>query len=354
MSYKSVNPDSVKSSYNPNENISFTLDFSNEAIVGGSVRLYGQVNFYVGNADTLEKDTIDAQTGIHSVLNSISVSTQKQGVIQQLLQPARFRKMTQQGGQTVGDLVSRSDNVSALCAGRTNEMNGLLQGKAGSQNVQPFCFAVDCCLNQANGNIPYSKTGQVSIDLRTSSVFQFMNGAFVTANYELNDLELLYQTAPENPKESVEMLTTYSMKYIADSSRTSIRTRVPAQCISVSISMMKTSEENTHAHNALKCEVPPGLTSVQYNLDDGLNLVRYEMKTREEQLLNYFESLGENNKNQISISQMDLSNNEFGLGLHFGEPVDLNKKPFGFDMISSIDNTNKYSVYLFFRGVISL
>ena len=354
MSYKSVFPDSVKTSYNPNENISFSMEFSNESLVGGSVRLYGQVNFKVGGVDTLGTDTIDTLTGVHSAISSISVSTANQGVIQQLLQPARFRKMRQQASQDVGDLVSRSDNVTALCTARTNQMNSLLKGKAGSENIQPFCIPLDVCLNQTNGNVPFSKTGKITIDLRTASAFQFMNGTNATAKYELNDLELHYQTAPENPKEQVEMLTSYSMKYIADSSRTSIRTRVPAEAISCSISMMPTDEENAHEHNALKCAVPPGLQSVQYNLNDGLNLVRYEMKTREQQLLNYFESLGENDKNQISISEMDLSNNEFGLGLAFGGPVDLSQKPFGFDMVSSIDNTTKHSVYLFFQGLIRL
>ena len=213
MSYKSVFPDSVKPSYNPNENVSFSLEFNNESLVGGSVRLYGVLDFYVNNADTLGTDTIDRQTGIHSVFSSISVSTEKQGVIQQLIQPARFRKMRQQASQTEGDLVARNDNVSCLCVARTNQMNSLLKGKFGSQNVQPFTCPLDVCLNQSVGNIPFQKTGKITIDIRTASVFQFMNGTEGAANYQLKDLELHYQTTKENPKEPVEMLTFYSMKY---------------------------------------------------------------------------------------------------------------------------------------------
>jgi len=47
-------------------------------------------------------------------------------------------------------------------------------------------------------------------------------------------------------------------------------------------------------------------------------------------------------------------NAPFGIGIDFGEYLDLSKNKIGFNFKSEIQSTNKYAVFMYFRGMVSI
>lgn len=348
-SYKSIQPDSVKANYGPNENISFSLNHNGEKIVPDTIRVYGELQI-VNNNDTCVADT---DTGIHSVWANISVEFEKVGLVQNLLSPARYQKMRSQALQSDGQKIASSRNVVALKLARSNQMNSLLKGKAGTADRMPFMCPLYCLMNESSQAVPYSRTGQITINLRTASTNEFLSHGDANTTYQLNDLELHYQTQPEADKDSktpVKALTHYSVKHIISSSRASVSTRVPATVQSVAVSFIPSAQENQPDQNHLKCSLPDGVESIQFTFNDGQDLVKFPLKEREEILMNYFHSMGSSPYNSIRISQMDLSGNQYGQGLNFGTLVDLTNQSLGYEMVSGIAVPT--SMYMYFSGVV--
>lgn len=363
--YRQVFPDSVKSQYNPNETVQFSLSFLNEALLAGSVRVSGDLEITSGGGGD---DMYDVQVGIHSVWSSINVSFAKMGMVQSLLQPARFQKMVVQGLESQGEQISSSSNSVALKLARQNQCADFIKGVEGTAKL-PFVCALTCLLNTApvGTPIPFSKTGLIQVNLRTASIYEFLTSesSGTGQTYKLSNLALHYQTASANSVKSSSPLrfrTFYSVKAIVDSSLHSSNIRVPSRCQSVSISFVPTANENVVNHNTLQCDFPTGLKSVQYGLNDGIDVFqRYTLENREEWLLNYKQSLlpfGNTPYNQLRLREIVQDDREFGLGLRFGSgdgySVDLTNQPLNFNMESTISNANPHAVYFFFQGVVSL
>ena len=134
--YKSVVPQAQKEAYGPNENILFTLNFQNQSIKRGSVRLCGNLVIANWHATT----QVDALTGIHSVLSSVVVSADGR-VIENARQYPRLHKMKMLTRQDDPETMATSVNVTSLKLPRDEMTNSFLGGTSYVAGNLPFC----CC-----------------------------------------------------------------------------------------------------------------------------------------------------------------------------------------------------------------
>ena len=353
--YKSVLPNSQRSSYGPNENVNFKLSFEGTKMKKGSLRLNGKLKFTDTTADAVTnfKDVqYSALTGIHSAFVGIVSSFDKMGVVENIQDFPRFHKMKMMSLSDTSQAVAVSDNITSLKLASDLQTNSFLYG-AKTYKYLPFSCDLDIMVNRTNRDIPYSKTGDINLQFRLASNAEFYTATDTTRgrSWELQDLELTYQceaSTPADNKQKVSGTAYYSVKHSISSNLSSINTNVPAVCNAVSCSFVLTANENQQDKDHLGIVRPPGISSVKFNFNDSLSMVHYEMKSDEELLLNYFRSMGNSPYHDVNIRDYD----GFGIGLKFG-PVDLNKNKLGLELLTSIDNTNPHSLYMYFHSFIS-
>ena len=347
--YKSILPQSQKSSYFQNENIDFLLSFEKESIKRGSIRLSGNLK-----VDTIGTTQIDGLTGIHSAISSIVTEFVTKGVVENLQQYARHHKMSMLARQDDAQVLGTSVNVTSLKVPRNDMTTSFIAG-VDRLDTLPFCCKLDFMLNKCDKDIPYSKTGNIRISLRTASAAEFMTGAGATTKYSLTNLELHYQTEPSSGSAgSVQSVSTYMIKHIIDSNLNSTSTRVPAVVQSMSASFIKSSQENSNLFNNLECAELPNVSRLQFQFNDEMDVVKYDITSREEILYNYLKSMGRSDYNSVRTANLDNESRTFGIGLDFYGGINLLNQKFGMDVLSSADSTdNKYSMYMYFRSVVN-
>ena len=98
--------------------------------------------------------------------------------------------------------------------------------------------------------------------------------------------------------------------------------------------------------------LPPNVQSVEWTLNDNLSVVQYDMSSREEIVMNYIKSLGDAMYNGMSLQKLNQKR-AFGIGLDFGQEIDLNRNKIGLDFVSDVNNTAPQSLFMYFRSVIS-
>ena len=353
--YKCVLPQSAASNdtgYAPNENIDFEINCEGQTIKQRSIRLCGELVCTNLGANT----TIDALTGIHSAF--ASVVTESNGrVVESLQSYPRIMKMKMEARQDDATTIANSSNLTSLKLARDEQTTSFLKGIKGRSGILPFVCPIDFCLNNTNADIPFDNVGRVRISLRTASLTEFFTNRTMAGDlttYSLKNLELCYQVEEGSKKNNKLAATTYAMvKHIVDSNNVSISTRVPAVCQSMACSFIKQSDENSDGVNHLLCAKLPNVSRVNFTLNDSMSIVKYSIESEEELLLNYLRAMNSVSYNNIRKVFLDEGRN-YGLGLDFFGDLDLRQVPMGIDIVSTADNTNKYSMYCYFRSVIGL
>ena len=341
--YKSTEPDSKRSEYKPNENVNFTLNFENQQIKAGSIRVCGDLEVDTTNATVM----IDALTGIHGCVQSVITSFSKFGVVENLDGYPRLRKMKMQALYDDGDALSNSQFTRGLSLGRHQQTTSFLEGVDGNDYL-PFCMKLDCLVNKTGGDICYSKTGDVKVNLRLASVNSFVSNAGADG-YNLKNVHLTYECISEN-KETAKLplvcLENSMMKHALNSNNMNLSSNVPGVVSSVACSFIKQSEENTTGNNNLKCERLPSVTALKWSFNDNFNLVQYEVKSEQEILMNYVKAMGNSDYNNIR-NKFVGENLGWGVGLPFYEALDLSNKKISLEIQSSVNNAEPYSMFMY-------
>ena len=351
--YKSILPQSVRSSYGENENITFVLSFAGQKIKKGSLRLCG--NLTVSNLDAADAGSVsyDALTGVHSLWSSIVVETEKRGVIENLQALPRYIHMEAETLRNDTDVLSNSEQTTSLTLARDDQTTKFLGGVVIREDL-PFSCKLQCCLNKSDGDISFSRNGVITLSIRTASKNQFLTNAGATNEYSLTDVMLMYQTE-QGGSSPVSASTYHMVKHTVSSGSSSVQTRVPAVCESVSCSFILASRQNQNDFNDNECAVVPSVSRLQWEFNDSLSMVKYDMTDRDEILYNYLRSMGVSDFNNVRVNTLVNENKTYGIGLNFGGVgINLLKEKIGVDIISGVDNTTPYSMYMYFRSSVSL
>ena len=364
-------PVSVKSQYNPNDIVDFLLSFENQSVQQNSIRLKGTL---VTTTNTGTTASIDETTnlfyndtvGIGSFFNGFTCASVKNGVVENWSSEyARYQRMKTVATTAKQSLAASSKNLCELTIGNkalcpfilTNDYSG------DNPNEISFSFKPQVAWNKTNQPISHDKTGDMKLSLRLATTGQVFDGSDAGSySYHIKDLQIEYITLNKKTSGPLQMEVIQMIKNTAESNNTNLTTKVPilARSMSVAFRQQRRLDQPTYDHTML--EQPPVVERVEFSFNDSTQqYITYVLDSREEILYNWQLSLGGdpmNGKSMLTVpNTFDLENikqSPYGIGLDFGEYLDLSKNKIGFNLKSSINSNNKFAVFMYFRGLVSI
>lgn len=355
--YHQVTPQSEKSSYTQFDQCSFLISVgAGRSLLPQSVRVLGDIRVLNGGLRTTEGRCWDKNIGAGSFIDSISVQTQNQGLLENIQNYARYVAMDSCATLNELDML----NSLNMCELKTvNELQALTlaQGIApsitpGTANIRDPDFSIKplCCLNKMSRDLPFDKSGIVTLQLNLQRDMTALFGAFQdgNTNYGIFNLRVTYKSIadPKDPSPT-EMGIVYNVKSNILSGTASISANVPAVCDSVAVSFIQDQHDSVPVYNSYKLENVQGLEEVQYLFNDSTNaLIAYVIRDQQEMVERFLDSISNSSHNQVS-QQKWRSNGGFALGLNFETPVDLSKNRFTMQLGSSATNLNQYPINCF-------
>lgn len=350
-------------------------------------------NGAVRNADTRIK--IDSAVGAHCFISSIttemqSASSGSGGTIENFQEYPRYCRMVADTTMRPND----TNSAAALCELRapsdeiaSNFLQGCLSNRGGSgspavtsqaaapadviptraqANVdastkfRPNDFSIQprFCLNNMSGPLNYAKSGAIRVNIKLSrnanALYQDQNYVIPDAAYVLSNVRLCYQTMAPAKNAPVQLNTKLNIKQSVLSSFSNVSTKVPAVCNAVSCSFQQQSHENSINFNSTETEKLPNLDRLQFLFNDSQNaFVTFEIKDRVETLKRYIESFANTGLNNCSLRNL-MHNRSYGVGLSFGEFIDLSNQKFNVQLSSGVNSNDPYTLYMYFHSMSSI
>lgn len=377
--YHSVQPSNKKDKYNQFDNIDFILNANSRKLVGGSVRILGDVTVYDAPTQATLSETIsyDGLTGSHSWFNSIITSCSSIGQIENLsfyphlisskARAQLTREDTFQSQYVCENRVPDGRISAALLKGTTSGI--ITTYNSDLTNKLDFAIRPDICLNNflagTDNNLPFSKVGDITISLVISQSISVLYGTAKTGtatigndrNIEISNLRLVFQSVPDDGKESkaYQMRASYALKQSLQSTYANISTLAPLMADRFWMSFVPQDQDNNAQFNGLACYRPPNVSRVEYLWSDSFNAeYTYAIVDEEEMLTMAIKAVnGVSSDNQATLNILS-SNDGYLLGLPFGTFIDLRQNKLSVNLQSEISSSNPITCYMFFSGVVSL
>ncbi len=367
MSLNIIYPSSTRDKYSQNDIVDFLISYEEKRVLMNSIRITGVVRVVStaspnGRIDTSKKVNLDSVVGIHNAFQSITSSCDNFGIIENNTEYPRTYRMKMNASQPSTVMANESNKSCELRLGMDPKSKYLVLGNNAPDNDNgegkdvSFSFKPDIALNKSSGDISNAKCGALKVSLRLSTNSQFLYGDNAgDYQYELRNLQLQYYSAPDKKGGGIAFESLYTVKGTAESNNTSLSTRVPAVVRSVSCVFVQQLHLDSAVYNNLIQERPPDVQRVEFSFNDNLTqYVSFVFKNHDEILYNYQRSLGYNGKSNMSQSHLWGEGDYYGIGLPFNQLVDMRQSKFGLNIVSGISNEVKYSVFMVFRGVVSL
>jgi len=369
LKYHVVLPENKKDSYGEYETVDFKTSALGRKMVGGSVRLLGDI-VVSGNTAITKNICYDGFSGLHTVVDNIKTSFSNVGQVENLDHYARFVSAKAKASLTKNDLF----NSMYVCEGRVPDnvlSHKLLKGVCGFNAVTttpvvanaPLDFSVklDMCLNNMIGDnlISFQKTGDILISLQTARNLACLFGdADIGGNctYSLSNLRLTYMSVPDDGKASkYNMRVVSSLKQSIQSTYANISSKVPIVADSFFITFIRQDHENSTLYNSSQLEKLPSFQRLEVTWNDNLSQqFTYQIDNEEEVLTNYIKAIQKvSGDNTADLSTL-AGNDAYGVGLNFGSYVDLSKSKIGVNLQTGILSEFPFSAYMHFMGVVSL
>lgn len=352
--YHKIFPNSQKEVYTQNDNIDFQLGNVGRALVSGSVKLTGEIRFLSDGARAVSGDDIkfDAKTGIHGVVDNWNTDFEKSGNIENIQGYGRWIHMKTEVNHRDIDAMTQVLEQVALKTGDDEQTKYVAEGLRidGVAEDQSFSIVPDIVLNNCSAPLNYSKTGVISLSLRTVPNAEFLFGTATNMTYEIRNLQLHYQTAEEH-NNKVAMVKKVMLKNNINSSNQLLQNFVPLNvCEAVSMSFIQTSHLANTSYNQYKTELLPSVTDVEFNLNHNNAFIAYTYDNPVEVQMNYLHSIANKVYNENGLDKLAKSVG-YGVG-HKLPSVNLLERKLGVRIQSSVSNVAPYSVFSFFQGVI--
>ena len=372
LKYHLVEPQNTKDSYSENETIDFKTSANNRKLIGGTVRLLGNVS--VSNNNLLNTNVFyDAFTGSHSFIDNIKTTFSNTGQVENVDNYSRYVASKARASLTKNDLF----NSMYVCENRVPDnvmakklLKGVVMGnEQDAENlndahlVAPLDFALqlDFCLNNMIGDtlLPFNKTGDVLISIQTAAVVNALWGnqdVGVDTNYQLSNLRLVYQSVQDDGKYGkYTMRVKSSIKQSIQSTNATVSTKVPVVADSFFMTFINQSHEGDKTYNSLACEKVPLFQRLEVAYNDNISQqYTYQIDNEEEVITNFIKAVQKvSSDNNASFSTL-ASNDSYGIGFNFNAFVDLSKTKLSVNLKSSINNNNPMLTYMFFNGLVTI
>ncbi len=372
----SIVPSNSKSSYSEFNTLDFVVTAEGRRILANSFRISGKVRVLPDTAApntplaTTNDITFDGTIGAHGLIEAIQTSVQNVGgTIENLTGYGRYVGMVSDGTQTIDDLIN-SEQVCELKAPFKDLMNSVLVGEttaqAGNTTNDPCSFSIKPLFvlnatSSADGSgdlsMSYNKTGAIRIQVTLARNFNalFGNDMSASAGFSLTDVRLEFMSIPENgASNKTAHRVKYHIRQSVLSGSTNISAKVPAICDAVSTTFIKQSDENSAKANNYKRETLPDVTQLNFLFNNNINeRIQFTITDRTEILLRYLGSFKDQKHNQMTLKNLK-GGKSYGIGLSFGEFVDLTNQTFNLQLTSGVSSAAPYSAHLYFHSLLEV
>ena len=382
--YHCTNPENHKPTYTEYDNVDFKLSMLGRSLVGGSVRLIGDVLVTANltlNPDgeppaDLNRVMYDGFLGAHTFIDTLTTSFNNSGMVENIRFYPRYVSAKAKASLAKEDLF----NSMYVCEGRTpsdQHADLILKGYAldsSSATIDPdtvtgltrkmdFAVKLDNCLNNFVGDniLPYSKTGDIIVSMtvpRSVSVLYGDSDIGIDKVLQFSNLRLVYSTVADDGKHNAKhtMRIKTDLKQTIASTNATIATKAPIVADSMFLTFIKQADENVALVNGMENQRLPLVQRVEYAWNDSLSQqYRYELDNSEEILGNYIKAINASMvaENNASLNVL-ASNDGYGMGLSFGSFVDLSQSKISIRIESAVSNQVPFTAYLFFSGITTL
>jgi hypothetical protein len=370
--YHSVTPQNVKTTYGDFDVLDFIISAPARKLVGGSVKLLFDVKV-LNNDDVAVKCSYDGPTGLHSLIESINVSTAQQGQIENIRMYQRMISCTARASMAPEDLFNSAMVAEGRCPDQSVS-DRLLKGFVPQDfNTQAYndevttpldgCLKLACCLNQMIGDnlLPLAKTGDITLSLtlpRTVSAL-WGNGTIGGDQvYQLSNVKLLFNTVLDDGKyaKNYTMKVKSDFKQSINSTFVALSSSVPIVADSCFLNFIRGDQENNSAYNSLQCQVLPGVSRVSFLFNDSFSeAITYELDNVVDWIATGVKAVKGTTAGDSDTSLIKQSGDDcFLLGLNFGQYIPLATTKFSINIESAVQSGTPYICYAHFNGLLSL
>lgn len=364
--YTIIQPRGGKTSYNSTEQINFEITYLGMEIVPNSFYLSGELNVQsvalgsgeVGNIDNNLEVKYDGKIGVHGFINSMSVESQKLGLLENITgNYGRWARMLCDVQLNNNDLFM-SNYVQELRTANDKLSTQILRGTGNDDyNKNPdFFLHLKNCINMTSGApITFDKFGILRLTINLNSVRKALYGRDVGADttFSLDNVKLHYKIRPQGQYNvPTRMLSVSVIPQEIESSAANVIVDNPVLSDAVSISFQKTSHSNQYQFNEHETETPPFPQRAEMNFNDQTNsYLTFPLDNLEEMVLNYRKSMGMTSHSEVIPSNYQMGKN-FGLGLKFPQTINFLNQSFAVYFQSSIDNDNKFNIFVYYHTML--
>ncbi len=370
--YHSSLPQNNADSYVENSQIEFVIDIpQGRAMKEGTLNIQFDLRVNsTGNTRVVGTNEIgyDHLIGGHGIFQSFQ-SSANSGMIESLQNYPRSVKMfneTQMSRNSVFSGLNQCElvmpnfaNTTSVCSGYSiTNAGGTTRTRDFDCNVKPLI-----ALNRTLSPISPMKTGRINLVaiLERNNGFLHGNDVNNACNYSISNVELHYISVLDTskPKDKLVFFTTSSQKNTLQSARSNITCVVPDMITSLYASFIEQADEFSNIPNNTKTSVIKSIDNIKILANDSQsNNVVYEQDTYDEILKNYVETLQVSKRNEVNNAIL-ATNNGFGIGQNFsGAGMNLLNNKLDLEIITSgsagISNTNPYTLFTYFNGILSM
>jgi hypothetical protein len=358
-----VEPTNPRSSYGEYDDVRFAISFLNRKLVLNSIRVMGTVTV-ASNTDT-DDIRIDNFVGGHNFFEEVLTSTSNQGLLETIQAYPRMVGMHRKAGLDEVNLMN-SEYTCELCAPNELVMRQVLKGNKlktdtiDEHQAADFSIKPKFVFNQAEGNqfLSYSKTGDISLNLRLNRNDQVIYGTNASSSnqYSLTDLRLSFITVDDDGTVNNHLMRQkVTLQQPVASSFVSISSKVPAdRCVGVVASFMENSRQAQYQYNDCQQMELPNVSTVNFLFNDSeQRFINYEITNNVDLLNRYLQAYRRAGQTDATIQKIE-ANKSYGIGLGFEGVLDLSVQKFTTQITSDASNTNPYTGYFYFLNNIVL
>lgn len=367
----SVIPENSKATYSEYNLLDFVCSFPNRKMLANTCRLSFDLRVLQNNTSLTTQDIkFSSAIGAHNLIEGITTEMQT-GQLESIHTYPRQMQMVAGATKNLNDynnglhsceLRSSDDIYTAIQLRGESVVNRVANSTVNLDNsvsLKPMF-----CLNRATSTdgsgdvgISYAKSGNVRVTFQLARYYDALFGSDVdsTTSYQVKNPRFEFlSVAEDNVKNAIQVRVAHSIKQLVNSSLSNLGLKAPVICDSASVSFIQQSRQNNPAYDDTACEQLPNISRVDFNWNNSTNQgITYSIKNNVEIMSRYVESLKSAGANSASLPVLS-ANKSAGLGVAFGEFINLSNTILNVAITSDVNSANPYTAIFYFNGVIGL
>ena len=364
--YHQSEPVSTQSQYTQFNSVDLLISVGEgRSLVENSVRICADLDILsaAGVVSTSHR-TFDRNCGGHAFFSNMSVSTQNQGLLENSQNYPRMVAQDSIASLNEMDMLDSKHQCElkatnqAISTDYSQGFNPTLTTGTAVPKSADFSIKPLICLNKADRDLPFDKTGIITI---SANLARDMDAVFgqaqdVNTSYQLKNLKVTFKSIPD-PKSPapINMSIVHNVKSNILSGTATISVNVPAVCKAVAMNFIPVSHDSVQVFNSYKLENLKGFNEVQFLMNDSItnSQITYVLSDYTEILQRFIDAVEDTSHNQVSIDKF-RANGGWGMGLKFDDPIDLSQNRFTAQIQSAVDNIHPVNVYMYFFADLQL